>query len=451
MEEAVSENIMAGNAMSRRASYIYGNLLKANVKGQVGAGLGTTTSAGTVTLIAPTHAITEDGQKEIIDGLTYDFMLAPGSEAPSEMLWYVEEKKLIEAAENVTHTLHNTYSLRGAKIHDPLAWSKYINNALDRWGDKAEIIIAQHHWPTWGNKKVMKLMKSQRDIYRYINDQTLRLANKGLTRDEIAANFALPYGLAKSWAGRGYYGSVSNNVKATYVYYLGWFDGNPATLNELPPVEAAKKYVDYMGGARAILEKARVDYARGNYRWVAQVMNKVVFADPNNKAARELEADAFEQLGYQAESGPWRNAYLTGAQALRNGVKRMPTPNTASPDAVRAMSTEMIFDYFGVHLNGVRAANARGIFNVDLGREGGRYKLELENGVLNHSANAQAQDPDATITLSRETLNKIILKETTLKKAQQAGEVTIVGNAAKVNEMLRCMESFSFWFPVVTP
>lgn len=451
MEEAVSENIMAGNAMSRRASYIYGNLLKANVKGQVGAGLGTTTSAGTVTLIAPTHAITEDGQKEIIDGLTYDFMLAPGSEAPSEMLWYVEEKKLIEAAENVTHTLHNTYSLRGAKIHDPLAWSKYINNALDRWGDKAEIIIAQHHWPTWGNKKVVKLMKSQRDIYRYINDQTLRLANKGLTRDEIAANFALPYGLAKSWAGRGYYGSVSNNVKATYVYYLGWFDGNPATLNELPPVEAAKKYVDYMGGARAILEKARVDYARGNYRWVAQVMNKVVFADPNNKAARELEADAFEQLGYQAESGPWRNAYLTGAQELRNGVKRMPTPNTASPDAVRAMSTEMIFDYFGVHLNGVRAANARGIFNVDLGREGGRYKLELENGVLNHSANAQAEDPDATITLSRETLNKIILKETTLKKAQQAGEVTIVGNAAKVNEMLRCMESFSFWFPVVTP
>jgi len=206
-----------------------------------------------------------------------------------------------------------------------------------------------------------------------------------------------------------------------------------------------------MGGARAILEKARVDYARGNYRWVAQVVSKVVFADPNNKAARELEADAVEQLGYQAESGPWRNAYLTGAQALRNGVKRMPTPNTPSPDAVRAMSTEMIFDYFGVHLNGVRAANARGIFNVDLGREGGRYKLELENGVLNHIANAQAEDPDATITLSRETLNKIILKETTLKKAQQAGEVTIVGNAAKVNEMLRCMESFSFWFPVVTP
>lgn len=451
MEEAVSENIMAGNAMSRRASYIHGNLLQPDAKGQVGAGLGTTTSAGTVTLISPTDYITEDGQKAVIDGLTYDFMLAPGSEAPSEMLWYLEEKKLIEAAENVTHTLHNTYSLRGAKIHDPLAWSKYINSAIDRWGDKAEIIMAQHHWPTWGNKNVVKLMKSQRDIYRYINDQTLRLANKGLTRDEIAANFALPYGLAKSWAGRGYYGSVSNNVKATYVYYLGWFDGNPASLDELPPVDAAKKYVDYMGGASAILEKARIDYARGNYRWVAQVMSKVVFADPNNKAARELEADALEQLGYQAESGPWRNAYLSGAQELRYGVKKMPTPKTASPDAVRAMSTEMIFDYFGVHLNGVRAANAKGIFNVDLGREGGTYRLELENGVLNHSANALAKDPDATITLSRETLNRIILRETTLKKAQQAGEVTIAGNAAKVDEMLRCMGSFSFWFPVVTP
>ena len=451
MEEAVSENIMAGNAMSRRASYIYGNLLKANVKGQVGAGLGTTTSAGTVTLIAPTHAITKDGQKEIIDGLTYDFMLAPGSEAPSEMLWYVEEKKLIEAAENVTHTLHNTYSLRGAKIHDPLAWSKYINNALDRWGDKAEIIIAQHHWPTWGNKKVVKLMKSQRDIYRYINDQTLRLANKGLTRDEIAANFALPYGLAKSWAGRGYYGSVSNNVKATYVYYLGWFDGNPATLNELPPVEAAKKYVDYMGGARAILEKARVDYARGNYRWVAQVTSKIVFADPQNAAARNLEADALEQLGYQAEAGTWRNFYLTGAQELRNGVKKLPTPNTASPDTVRAMTPEMFFDYLGVHINGVRAGNAKAVFNIDLGKDGGKYKLELENGVLNHTANAQAKDADATNTLDRTTLNDIILKKETLKQAMDKGDVKVSGDGAKLEEMLSYMDTFDFWFNIVTP
>lgn len=451
MKEAVSENIMAGNAMSRRASYMYGNLLKPDAKGQVGAGLGTTTSAGTVTLIEPTNYITHTGQKEVIDGLTYDFMMAPGSEAPSEMLWYVEEKGMIEAAEDVTHTLHNTYSLRGAKIRDPLAWSKYINDVITRWGCKANIIIAQHHWPTWGNDNVVKLMKSQRDMYRYINDQTLRMANLGLTRDEIAANFKLPSGLAKSWASRGYYGSVSHDVKATYVFYLGWFNGNPATLDELPPVDAAKKYVDYMGGADAIMQKAKADYAQGNYRWVAQVTNKIVFADPHNKDARNLEADALEQMGYQAESGPWRNFYLTGAQELRNGVVKGATPNTASPDTVKAMSPEMFFDYLAVHINGEKAANAKAVFNVDLGSDGGKYKLELENGVLNHSANAQASDADASIVLNRATLNKILLKEESLTQAKEKGEVTITGNQAKVDELLSYLDSFDFWFNIVTP
>ncbi|BBV17282.1 MULTISPECIES: alkyl sulfatase dimerization domain-containing protein [Citrobacter] len=451
MKEAVSENIMAGNAMSRRASYMYGNLLKPDAKGQVGAGLGTTTSAGTVTLIEPTNYITHTGQKEVIDGLTYDFMMAPGSEAPSEMLWYVEEKGMIEAAEDVTHTLHNTYSLRGAKIRDPLAWSKYINDVIGRWGGKANIIIAQHHWPTWGNENVVKLMKSQRDMYRYINDQTLRMANQGLTRDEIAANFKLPSGLEKSWASRGYYGSVSHDVKATYVFYLGWFNGNPATLNELPPVDAAKKYVDYMGGADAIMQKAKTDYAQGNYRWVAQVTNNIVFADPSNKEARNLEADALEQMGYQAESGPWRNFYLTGAQELRNGVVKGATPNTASPDTVKAMSPEMFFDYLAVHINGEKAANAQAVFNIDLGADGGKYKLELENGVLNHSADAQASNADASITLNRATLNKIILKEESLKQAEEKGDVQISGNHAKLDEFLGYLDSFDFWFNMVTP
>lgn len=451
MKEAVSENIMAGTAMSRRASYMYGNLLKPDAKGQVGAGLGTTTSAGTVTLIPPTNYITHTGQQEVIDGLTYDFMMAPGSEAPSEMLWYVKEKKMIEAAEDVTHTLHNTYSLRGAKIRDPLAWSKYINAAIDRWGNDAEVIIAQHHWPTWGNDNIVKLMKGQRDMYRYINDQTLRMANLGMTRDEIAANFKLPESLEKQWSSRGYYGSVSHDVKSTYVFYLGWFDGNPATLDELPPEEAAKKFVEYMGGADAILKKAKEDYDQGNYRWVAQVVSKVVFADPNNQQARHLEADALEQLGYQAESGPWRNFYLTGAQELRNGVVKGPTPNTASPDTVRAMTPEMFFDYLAVHINGEKAGNAKSVFNIDLGNDGGKYKLELENGVLNHTANAQAKEADATLTLDRATLNKIILKEETLKQAEDKGEVKISGNGAKLDEMLGYMDPFDFWFNIVTP
>jgi len=451
MDSAVAENIMAGNVMSRRASYMYGNLLKPEARGQVGAGLGTTTSAGTVTLIAPTNYITKTGQKEVIDGLTYDFMLAPGSEAPAEMLWYIEEKKLIEAAEDVTHTLHNTYSLRGAKIREPLPWSKYINDALQLWGDKAEIIMAQHHWPTWGNDNVKNLLKSQRDLYRYINDQTLRMANQGLTRDEIAANFTLPPALATAWANRGYYGSVSHDVKATYVLYLGWFDGNPATLDELPPEEAAKKFVEYMGGADNILQKAKADYDRGNYRWVAQVVSKVVFADPKNEAARHLEADALEQLGYQAESGPWRNFYLTGAQELRNGVKQLPTPNTASPDTVRAMTPEMFFDYLGVHINGEKAAKAHIVLNFDFGEQDGKYKIELENGVLNHTANAEAKDADAAITLSRDALNRIVLKEQTLKEEQDKGDVKITGDSQKLNELLGYMDKFDFWFNIVTP
>lgn len=233
--------------------------------------------------------------------------------------------------------------------------------------------------------------------------------------------------------------------------YLGWFDGNPATLDELPPEEGAKKFVEYMGGADAILSKAKTDFDQGNYRWVAQVVSKVVFADPNNQAARNLEADALEQLGYQAESGPWRNFYLTGAQELRNGVVKGPTPNTASPDTVRAMTPEMFFDYLAVHINGQKAGDAKSVFNIDLGSDGGKYKLELENGVLNHTANAEAKDADATLTLNRDTLNKIILKEVTLKQAEQSGDVKLTGDGAKLDSMLGYMDKFDFWFNIVTP
>ncbi|MGY3857977.1 alkyl/aryl-sulfatase [Aeromonas intestinalis] len=451
MEAAVAENIMAGNVMSRRASYMYGNLLPADEKGQVGAGLGTTTSAGTVTLIAPTNIITKTGQKEVIDGLTYEFMMAPGSEAPSEMLWFIEEKKAISAAEDATHTLHNTYSLRGAKIREPLPWSKYLNQALSMWGDKAEVMFAQHHWPTWGNKEVTTLLKSQRDLYRYINDETLRLANMGYTRDEIAEQFKLPDTLANTWANRGYYGSISHNVKATYVLYLGWFDGNPATLNELSPTESAKKYVEFMGGADEVLKKAKASYDKGEYRWVAQVVKHVVFADPSNKAAKELEADALEQMGYQAESGPWRNFYLTGAKELRSGVTPLPTPNTASPDTVRAMSLDMFFDYLAVRLNGPKSGAAKAVLNFDFGDTGGKYKVELENGVLNHTANSEASNADTTIALSRDTLNNLILKQTTLEKAVAAGDVKISGNADKLKEVLGYLDNFEFWFNIVTP
>ena len=361
---------MAGNAMSRRASYMYGNLLPPDPKGQVGAGLGTTTSAGTVTLIPPTDIISETGHKETIDGLTYEFLMAPGSEAPAEMLWFIEEKNAISAAEDATHTLHNTYSLRGAKIREPLPWSKYLNQALAMWGDRAEVLFAQHHWPTWGNEKVVELLEKQRDLYRFINDETLRMANQGMTMREIAEQIELPESLATFWANRGYYGSLYHDVAATYVLYLGWFDGNPATLHELPPVEASKNYVEFMGGADAVLAKAKESYDKGDYRWVAQVVNHVVFADPDNQAAKDLQADALEQLGYQAESGPWRNFYLTGAKELREGVAQLPTPNTASPDTVRAMTLEMFFDYLGVRLNSAEGRGRDGDAQLRLRRHG---------------------------------------------------------------------------------
>jgi alkyl sulfatase BDS1-like metallo-beta-lactamase superfamily hydrolase len=448
---AVLENVMAGTAMSRRASYMYGNLLPPDVKGQVGAGLGTTTSAGTVTLIPPTDIVSKTGEKHVIDGLTYEFLMAPGSEAPAEMLWYIEERKAICAAEDCTHTLHNTYSLRGAKIREPLPWSKYLNQALWMWGGKAEVMFAQHHWPSFGNAAIVKLLKSQRALYRYINDETLRLANHGLTEVEIAEEVRLPKSLATVWANRGYYGSMNHDVKATYVLYLGWFNGNPATLHELPPVEASRNYVEFMGGPDAVLAKAKESYAKGDYRWVAQVVNHVVFAHPDNKAAKDLQADALEQLGYQSEPGPWRNFYLTGAKELREGVAKLPTPDTASADTVRAMTLDMFFDYMGVRLNGPKAADAKAVLNFDFGQGGGKYLVEMENGVLNHTAGRQADDADATVTLTRDTLNRIILQETTLADASSSGDVEVSGNQAKLQEMVSYLDSFDFWFNIVTP
>lgn len=451
LEHAVAENVMAGTAMSRRASYMYGNLLPPSETGQLGAGLGTTTSAGTVTLIPPTDIISKTGEKRVIDGLTYEFLYAPGSEAPAEMMYYIKELKALNTAEDSTHTLHNTYSLRGAKIREPLPWSKYLNEALKMWGDDVQVMYAMHHWPIWGNKEVRDQLSSQRDMYRYINDETLRLANKGLTMTEIAEQVKLPKGIADRFSNRGYYGSLNHNVKATYVLYLGWFIGNPATLWELPPEEEAKRYVDMMGGADAVLKKAKEYYDKGDFRWVAEVVNHVVFADPSNQAAKNLQADALEQLGYQAESGPWRNFYLTGAQELRNGVQKLPTPDTASPDTVKAMDLDLFFDYLAMRLKGPEVADKHITLNFDFTDLKQKYTLEMVNGVLNHTEGAQAKDADASITLTRETLNKLMLKQTTLKDAEGSGEIKVQGDAGKLDELMSYMDNFDFWFNIVTP
>ncbi|MGL5500868.1 MAG: alkyl/aryl-sulfatase, partial [Plesiomonas shigelloides] len=356
MEHAVSENVTAGNAMGRRAIYMYGALLPRGETGGVNGGLGQTTSTGNVTLIEPTDVISKTGTTVDLDGVTMVFQRTPGTEAPAEMNTWFPQFNALWMAENCTGTLHNLYTLRGAQVRDGQKWAHYLDETIDLYGKNVDVIFQSHHWPRWGNAYANDYMKKTRDTYKYIHDQSVRLLNHGYTSQEIAEQIELPPELNSLWYVRGYYGTVKHNAKAVYQKYMGWYDANPSNLNPLPPEAAAKKWVEYMGGADAVLAKAQDDFKQGDYRWVAEVTNKVVFADPNNQAAKELNADALEQLGYQAESGPWRSAYLQGAYELRNGVPSAGGVQTASPDTIRAMTPEMLFDYLSVRLNGPKAA-----------------------------------------------------------------------------------------------
>ena len=451
MKAAVDENVMAGTAMGRRAGYMYGVFLPPGPQGKVTSGLGLTISTGTVTLIPPTDIITRTGQELTLDGLKFVFQMAPDTEAPAEMHFYIPQLKLLCPAENCCHNLHNVYTLRGAKIRDALAWSKALNETLERWGDQSEVMLNVHHWPVWGQARIVDRLKKQRDLYRYLHDQTLRLANEGYTMTEIAEMIQMPESLAKEFYCRGYYGSVNHNVKAIYVKYLGWFDGNPANLHPLPPEEASKRYVEFMGGAAAVIKKAQEYYDKGDYRWVAEVMNHVVFADPNNKAAKELQARALEQLGYQAESGPWRNFYLTGAQELRHGMGKM-SGTSASLDTIRAMPMELIFDYLGVRLNGPKAEGKTITINWNFTDTKEQYVLALENGALNHTADKQAKEADATLTLTRAALDEAIRGGKPKLEAEIAsGDIKLEGNKEKVGELLSLMDKFDPMFNIVTP
>lgn len=451
LEAAVSENIMAGNVMTRRALYQYGSLIPFDEKGNVGLGLGTSISLGTITLIAPTETITETGQKLDIDGLTFEFMLAPDTEAPSEMHWFIEELGALTAAENCCHTLHNTYTLRGAQIRDPHAWSHYLGETIERWGHKTEVLYGMHHWPVWGSDRVVDLLSKGRDAYGFINDETLRLANHGLGPAEIAEQVKFPDVLDRHWALRGYYGTVNHNVKATYVKYLGWFDGNPATLYPLPPEDGAKKYLEFMGGADTVLEKARDAYDKGEYRWVAEVVNHVVFAEPGHTAARELQADTLEQLGYQSEAGTWRNLFLTGAQELRHGTPNVKLPSSASEDSIKAMSLDLFFNYLGVRLDGAKAGGTDVTLNWVFTDTGEQVLLHLSNGALSHVIGRTDDAADATVTLTRAALNRFILGQTTLDDEAKNGEITVAPDIAPLDTLLGLLDDFDLWFNIIEP
>jgi alkyl sulfatase BDS1-like metallo-beta-lactamase superfamily hydrolase len=451
LEEVVSESVLAGTPMVRRAQFQFGATLPKGPRGQVDAGLGKGTSRGTVTLIPPTLVITQPFETHRIDGVEIVFQLAPETEAPAEMHMFYPGLRALNLAENATHNLHNTYPLRGAQVRDANGWAKYLDAALDRFADDADVVFAQHHWPVWGRARVRDFLATQRDLYKYLHDQTVRLMNHGLKPSEIAEQLALPASLAATWHVRGYYGTLSHNSKAVYQRYLGWYDANPANLHPLPPVDRARKYVEYMGGAEAARRRAREDFTRGEYRFVAEAMSHLVFADPDDTEARGLGADALEQLGYQAESATWRNAYLLGALELRGGTPTFAARAPVSPDVVRAMTLDLFFDYLAVRLDGGRAAGRTLAINWILPDIGRRYALTLSNCALTCRPDRQLAGADATVTLARPVLDRLVLRELTLDDAIQSRVARVEGDRGRLAELFDLLDDFGLMFPVVEP
>jgi alkyl sulfatase BDS1-like metallo-beta-lactamase superfamily hydrolase len=451
MEHAVAENVIAGNAMSRRAQYQFGSALSVGERAQIDTGLGKALSRGTISLIPPNDLIKQSYETRNIDGVEIEFHLVPGSEAPSEMIMYFPQFKLLDMAEDVTHNMHNLYTLRGAEIRDGRLWSRYIDEALGRDGDKTDVLIAQHQWPKWGNARIVTLMKKQRDLYKFIHDQTVRLLNHGLTPTEIAEQLKLPPSLANEWSARGYYGTLSHNAKAVYQFYLGWYDANPADLNPLPRVEEARKQVEYMGGADAVMRRAREDFKAGQYRWVASVMSQLVFADAANKEAHDLGADALEQLGYQSEAGTWRNAYLLGAAELRGGVPPAKGGSTANAELLKGVSIDLAFDFLGVRLNAAKAEGKHIVINWTFTDRNETYVTNLENSALTHRAGKLSDDADASVTLTRSALDAITLKQRSFLGSLVTGDVSISGNPLKLRELFGLLDDFTPDFEIVEP
>jgi alkyl sulfatase BDS1-like metallo-beta-lactamase superfamily hydrolase len=451
MEHAVSENIIAGPAMLRRAQYQFGPFLPRGSRGQVDCGLGKSMAAGSVALLRPSDLIMATGDKRSIDGLEFEFQMAPNSEAPAEMHVFVPRYKLLNLAENCTHNFHNLLPFRGADVRDALAWSKYLGEALQMWGGRADAMCGQHHWPVWGVERIDTMIRQQRDLYKFAHDQTIRLMNHGLTATEIAETIKLPASLDGAWHARGYYGHIRHNVKAIYQKYLGWYDANPVHLDPLPPVESGKKYVEYMGGAEAILARAARDFEKGEFRFVAQAVSHLVFAEPDNQAARALLADSFEQLGYAAESATWRNAYLFGAQELRQGMPKAPPRPPMPRETLAALRTEQLWDVLGVRLNGPKAEGKHIVLNWRFTDTNETFVLNLENCALTFAAGAQAATADASFTLARGALDEVIAKQTTFPEAVTSGKIKFTGDPMRLGELMALMDEFPRMFEIVEP
>ncbi|MER5306752.1 alkyl sulfatase dimerization domain-containing protein [Streptomyces sp. NPDC002773] len=445
LEHAVSENVYAGNAMTRRAVFMYGDRLPKAPDGQIGAGLGMTTSTGTITLIPPTVDITETGQEETVDGVRIVFQLTPGTEAPSEMNFLFPDHRALCLAENATHNMHNILTLRGAVVRDSRIWSRYLDEAIDLFDGQYDVAFASHHWPTWGHDHVVRYLSEQRDLYAYMHDQTLRLLNSGLTGPEIAEEIQLPPALENSWHARGYYGSLNHNVKAIYQRYLGWFNGNVATLWEHPPVELAKRYVDLAGGPRQALAKARDYIERGDLRFAATLLNHLIFADAGDSEAKETLAGVYDRLGHGAENGTWRNFYLTSAMELRHG-ENAALLDAANPEMVMALTTGMLLDSIAVRIDGPRAWHEDLTLDLVLTDEDTRHRLTLHNGALTHRTLRREPRTPAGLTL---TLTKPQLLGVLAGKGLDG--ITTDGDPALLTRLFSYVTQPDPGFPIVTP
>ena len=449
LHHAIAENVFAGTAMTRRAGYMYGAALDRGPAGQIGAGLGQTTSTGTVSLIAPTVDIVRTGETLTVDGVEIVFQMTPGTEAPAEMNFYFPQHRALCTAENTSHTLHNILTIRGALVRDPHAWSHYLTETIGLWGDELEVVFASHHWPTWGRERAVEFLAMQRDMYQYLHDQTLRMMNQGYTGAEIAEVLPMPPALEQQWHTHGYYGSVSHNIKAIYQRYMGWYDANPANLWPHPPETVAARYIEAMGGRDAALAVARRAWEDGDYRWCVEVGKHLVFADAQDTEARALLAEAFEQLGFGAENGTWRNAFLAGAAELRTGS--FGTPVSTSADLLQALTVEQVLDSIAVRIDGPRAWHEHLDVAWRISDEDRTYLVELRNGALHYRTASAVPEGTPTFTLERRALIGLVTGTLDLAEAMGDGTVAVDGDPSVLGRLVAVLAPVDPDFEIVVP
>ena len=449
MDHAVAENVYAGNAMSRRLFYQYGVLLPASPVGHVDQSIGKNTAAGNLGLIPPTVIIEKDFETLTVDGVRMEFQNTPGTEAPAEMNTWFPDFKAFWAAENIVATIHNIYTLRGALVRDSLEWSKKINVALYKYGQEAEVMFASHSWPRWGNDRIQEVMRAQRDTYANLNNGVLHLANQGVTINQVHNVYTVPESLQRQWAVRSYHGSVEHNSRAVINRYLGYWDGNPTTLIPLSPEDSAPLYVEMMGGPKSIIAKGRELYDQGKYRHAQEILNKLVYAEPQNQEAKDLLADVFEQIGYQQESPSVRNSFLAAALELRSGIPTGASPKTAGPDMIRAMTTELWLDFLGIRLDSQKAKGKEFTINLVTPDNNENFVVELSNATLTNIKGFQADDADLTVTINRADLEETMMGAVSFDDQIKKGKAKLKGNREVYEQLKSALVQFELGFEMM--